>query len=126
MTVTLFGHIGGKTRLAPLILSALGRFDRLQYREPFFGGGAIGLHVMDHGGKDIWVNDIDVGTTASGCPSSIFRNELKSLVNDFKPSTKRFIELKSFLLSGSVVVTNEDIIRSASLNSLVIRCRFHR
>lgn len=53
MTEPLWKYMGGKRKLAPTILEALGPCDR--YVEPFVGAGAVALA---RGGR-VWINDID-------------------------------------------------------------------
>ncbi len=53
MTEPLWKYMGGKRKLAPVILEALGPCDR--YVEPFVGAGAVALA---RGGR-VWINDID-------------------------------------------------------------------
>ena len=58
MTEPLWKYMGGKRKLAPTILSAIGPCDR--YVEPFVGAGAVALA---RGGR-MWINDIDAPLVA--------------------------------------------------------------
>ena len=57
---------GGKTKLGNQIVQRLvgqAGHDGLEYREPFFGGGSIGLKLLSDNAemKRIWINDRDIG-----------------------------------------------------------------
>jgi DNA adenine methylase len=66
------------------------------YREPFFGAGAIGFHVLgklDHR-CDVWLNDIDSDLVCLW--RSVLKNhvELIRKITRFKPSTDAFYQFK--------------------------------
>lgn len=102
--MSFFRYPGGKSKLRTEIihklLSKLGS-SFLQYREPFFGGGGIGLRLLEIAPniKDVWINDKDVGIACLWF--SVLHNpeELKKRIRQFKPSVKLFYEIKEELLS---------------------------
>jgi DNA adenine methylase len=108
---TLFGYVGGKSLLKPRILEALSRFEKSPYREPFFGGGSVGLHMMAYYRSEVWVNDWDVAIHCLWQCVKRFPDQLKALVREFQPSRDNFYKLKAFLLSNPVPVGDDDIIR---------------
>jgi len=108
---TLLACPGGKARLSPFILETLNRFKRVQYREPFFGGGSIGLEMMNRSDRDIWVNDRDVGIHCLWQCVKRFPRHLKALIRGFAPSREQFLKLKRFLLSNPVPFTDDDVLR---------------
>jgi DNA adenine methylase len=110
MSEVLYGYVGGKTRLKPHILEALSRFPKCQYREPFFGGGSVGLHMMKWCDRPIWINDRDAGIHAIWQCVSRYPENLKHLVRRFKPSSDAFDILKSYVLRNPVAKTGKDII----------------
>jgi DNA adenine methylase len=69
---------------------------RIEYREPFFGGGAIGFDVlaMLPSYARIWVNDKDFGMACLW--RSVYQNheQLIRLVSTFKPTTDAFYQFK--------------------------------
>ena len=76
----------------PLFRNQLG----LEYREPFFGAGAIGfrfLQMLDRGAR-VWLNDIAPGIVALW--NSVWKNpsELCEQIFRFKPSTESFYKFK--------------------------------
>jgi DNA adenine methylase len=62
---SFFRYPGGKSKLRGEITAILNRLidgEDVQYREPFFGGGSIGLNMVStHGIRKLWMNDKDVG-----------------------------------------------------------------
>jgi DNA adenine methylase len=108
---TLLAYPGGKTRLRPFILATLDRFRRVQYREPFFGGGSIGLEMMNRSDRDIWINDKDIGINCLWQAVERFPQHLKALIRGFAPSREQFQKLKTFLLSNPDPFTDEDVLR---------------
>lgn len=71
--------------------------DGCEYREPFFGAGAVGMHFLGSlpRGTRIWLNDLDYGlvsmwNTILDCP-----DELIEQIDVFEPSAERFYEFKA-------------------------------
>lgn len=98
---------GGKTKIKKTILSKLIKIydndnDINEYREPFFGGGSIGLEFIKESPniKNFWLNDKDFGIYALW--KSVLSNptELKFLVREFVPTVGKFYEFKNDLLFG--------------------------
>ena len=63
---SLVRYPGGKFKLRGQIAQRLAEqaeHDGLEFREPFFGGGSIGLKLLsdDMGMRRFWINDKDVG-----------------------------------------------------------------
>jgi DNA adenine methylase len=100
---SLFRYPGGKHKLLNHILKSVGSalVDR-EYREPFFGGGSVGINVVKKfQPTKIWINDFD---TALADLWTMVMNEpdlLKDAVNQFTPSVEAFYAFKK-LLSGDI------------------------
>lgn len=66
--MTFFRYPGGKSKLKnEIALRALPMMEDVdEYREPFFGGGSVGLHLLPQAPwvKHVWLNDIDPGIAA--------------------------------------------------------------
>ncbi len=98
---SFFRYPGGKYKLLKQILIAIGETigDR-EYREPFFGGGSVGINVIkEFKPTSVWVNDFDVPLADLW---SMVMNQpelLKGAVNEFEPSVDAFFSFKE-LLSG--------------------------
>jgi DNA adenine methylase len=110
MSEVLYGYPGGKTRLRPYLLQALSKFSADEYREPFFGGGSVGLHMVREFSGSVWINDMDAGIVAIWQAVARFPKQLKELVGRFKASTGAFNRLKSFLLNNPVALTMAEMI----------------
>lgn len=67
-----------------------------EYREPFFGSGAIGLKVLGQlpPRSPVWLNDIDADLVCMWQAVQATPNELCRLVRAFKPSVDLFFEYK--------------------------------
>src|SRR6516162_3862922 len=72
-----------------------------EYREPFFGSGAIGFALLEHGVKQVWFNDRDPGISCLW--NAVFNDSvrLEALISDFVPSVDAFHSYKNDLLSPS-------------------------
>ena len=65
--MSLFRYPGGKKKIKTIITSKLIELSKshanesLQYREPFFGGGSIGILFLSESAttSNIWINDKD-------------------------------------------------------------------
>lgn len=68
-----------------------------EYREPFFGAGAIGFRVMEDLSPlcRVWLNDKDYWLVCLWNAVKETPNELRKLILKFKPSPERFFEFKS-------------------------------
>lgn len=123
MTMSFFRYPGGKAKLSKQIVERLVAQgdEATEYREPFFGGGGIGLQVLaktqpteiKENGADgkkhitikppelkitkIWINDLDVGVASLW--TSVIRHpeELKDRIRDFTPSQDAFDKFKKEL-----------------------------
>ena len=68
-----------------------------EYREPFFGSGAIGFRIMDSLSArcKVWLNDRDYWLVCLWNAVKDSHDELISMVREFKPSADKFFEFKS-------------------------------
>jgi DNA adenine methylase len=141
---SFFRYPGGKSKFRDEILTAIAATsnDAMEYREPFFGGGSVGLMVLednDHtkqvsqdpfdllfsfdtptkgknakektfGYRSFWINDKDVGIFSLW--NAVINNpeELKELVNSFKPSIQAFDDYKQFFLDNPTPTTISEIV----------------
>lgn len=99
-----FRYPGGKSKLAKFILPRIKKTitenkSIAEYREPFFGGGSIGLKVLDFGIENFWINDYDYSVHCLWHSVINFPDELKKLVLNFKPTVESFYEIKDILNS---------------------------
>lgn len=102
MGLSIIRYPGGKTKLKTQIVAELMRFvpenKDLEYREPFFGGGSIGLEFIARSGiNKVWINDKDVGIAALWTAVIHYPHYLKELVSAFEPSVEKFDQYKDEL-----------------------------
>lgn len=101
----LIRYPGSKAKLHPHIMRqipdeiALGLWSNArewEYREPFFGSGAIGFRVMESlsGNCKVWLNDKDYWLVCLWNSVKDTPRELMKLVMDFTPSPDNFFEFK--------------------------------
>ena len=96
--MSFFRYPGGKKKFKGIILEQLNKFNTHEYREPFFGGGSIGLHyALD---CPIWINDKDYGIFCLWESVRKYPNELKKLVKEYTPSLEDFYNFKEILLNN--------------------------
>ena len=120
-----FRYPGGKTKLADLIADRLRECltkDMVEYREPFFGGGGIGLRVMATCPriKKLWINDKDPGVASLWTSVIRYPGGLRQRVMDFKPSVEAFDEFRQRLLALKSAPTDMTEIISAGFMKLAI------
>ncbi len=88
--MSFFRYPGGKTKLRSQIIDRLIQLSTdksLEYREPFFGGGSIGLKfIASSNNQNIWINDKDIGITCLWSSLINFPGQFKKKVIEFIPS----------------------------------------
>lgn len=105
--MSFFRYPGGKKKLRKEILSKIESFTEestVEFREPFFGGGSIGVEFLKrccgslfNSIKKVWINDFDIGISCLWTSVIRYPNEFKDKINSFVPSTSNFYEFKDFL-----------------------------
>jgi len=109
----LIRYPGSKAKLCGPILDAmpdeivLGLWSNAhawEYREPFFGSGAIGFRIMDSLSARcrVWLNDRDYWLVCLWNAVKDCHRDLITMVRKFKPSADKFFEFKA--QDGSVDV----------------------
>ncbi len=97
----VFRYPGGKTKLLPLLLRVLGQKQELPYREPYFGGGSVGLGALaQRRVRDAWINDCDPGIAAVWEAVRDHSEELQQRVLGFQPSVESFKLFRSNSLTN--------------------------
>ena len=110
--MSFFRYAGGKSKLREPILTKLGAIctpNCQQYREPFFGGGSVGLNFLpSHGNwlfarnmSRVWINDKDIGIAHLWTSVIKFPRKLCEKVEQFTPSVQAFYDIKQELLEYS-------------------------
>lgn len=98
--MSFFRYPGGKSKLQKQLLPLLESTDTtLEYREPFFGGGSVGLAFLkaNPSWSHVWINDFDPGIACLWEAVIQKPEELKQKVRDFVPTVAAFDEMKRLL-----------------------------
>jgi DNA adenine methylase len=128
--MSLLRYPGGKSKLRLQITLSLrevaNRSDH-EYREPFFGGGAVGLGLLlsDSPPTQIWINDADPGIAALWTALIRFPDKLKARILNFIPSVDAFDDFKRRLLRvGHLPSDNGDLVALAFEKLAIHRLSF--
>jgi len=97
---------GGKDKLKGYLIDPISCFFKNQknsldyeYREPFFGGGAIGLDLLKKDlFKNIWINDKDYSLSCLWSSVINNPNDLIDKIYDYTPSPENFNKTKKYLI----------------------------
>lgn len=112
--MSFFRYPGGKSKLRNQIVSrliTLANDNNLEYREPFFGGGSIGLMVFDECQiEKAWINDKDLGISCLWTSLIQHPHLLKNKVKKFIPSIQKFDEFKTKLTSQKKIIDTDDLV----------------
>jgi site-specific DNA-adenine methylase len=93
---SLLRYPGGKTKLLKPVLFELLRDDRTyEYREPFFGGGAVGFGYLEANpdARKVWLNDKDPGIASLWTAAMWYPDDLKGRIRAFRPVPELFDEI---------------------------------
>jgi DNA adenine methylase len=101
--MSFFRYPGGKAKFQDKIEHKIverTKREGLQYREPFFGGGGIGLKFLENNPsvKSVWINDRDIGIASLWSSVLAYPTMLKAYVRAFEPTPAKFYEFKEELL----------------------------
>ena len=122
--MSFFRYPGGKSKLRAKIVEQLNTQadDDLQYREPFLGGGSIGLRLLSDNSNitDIWINDKDIGIACLWTAAIQYYEEFKERVKSFVPSVAAFYEFKAELTTISTLPEQRDHIVDIGFKKLAI------
>lgn len=116
MKMGFFRYPGGKSKIRNQIVNEINKniIDRdIEYREPFFGGGSIGLSFLYSNTKikKIWINDFDLGISSLWTSVMNYSNLLQRFIKKFKPSVEEFDQIKEELsLSKPVFKTDKEMV----------------
>jgi len=83
MRRTLFRYAGGKGKIVKYLMGRMMEIGEgcVEYREPFFGGGSVGLEVMANNlFNNVWINDKDYGISCLWNSVINCTEELKDMI----------------------------------------------
>ena len=97
---------GGKSKLRNQIAQRLAEqaeHNGLEYREPFVGGGSVGLKLLSDNTDitKLWINDKDVGIACLWTAVIRYHDEFKEQVRRFTPSVEAFYDMRDELTTVS-------------------------
>jgi DNA adenine methylase len=121
---SLLRYPGGKKKLLSPILSRLIQHDDSgsEYREPFFGGGAVGFQYLMEcpGSRKIWINDRDPGIASLWTAVLWYPGDLKERIQGFRPSPEAFDEMKKQLRAATSQVQRRSEVVDIGFKKLAI------
>jgi len=120
---SFFRYPGGKAKLREPIVQLLAeQTNWTEYREPFFGGGAIGLDFMPKSPDltSAWLNERDVGLACLWTATLNYPAQLKNLVVSFEPSVPAFSEFKNELKTVDTMPIDGDELVNLGFKKLVV------
>lgn len=123
--MSFFRYPGGKKKLRYIISRYLNEYSKnksIEYREPFFGGGSIGINfILDNPfWKKIWLNDKDSGISNLWTSVIRYPEDLKKIILDFIPSIEKFDEYKFDLLNNDEIYNKKKDILDHGFKKLAI------
>lgn len=101
--MSFYRYPGGKAKLKDVITRQIIPHlenSALEYREPFWGGGSIGMEIVTHI-KNLWINDKDPGISALWLAVIHDPEQLKEQIRNFQPTVQDFDQFKEDLLTGN-------------------------
>ncbi len=121
----LLRYPGGKQKLSDRICLSFASIDSmksLEYREPFFGGGSIGIQMIKQYPQlsHIWINDLDFGISSLWTSVILYPDMLIEKVKSFIPSIDIYDEYKTSLLERRAYPDNPEDIVSVGFQKLAI------
>jgi DNA adenine methylase len=124
--MAFFCYPGGKTRVNSHIVKILDSFDCNQdteYREPFFGGGSVGLNylfVNEKNIENIWINDKDSNLCSVWEAVIKYPDDFKKKVWEFTPTVDNFFNDKHILKINSIVPQDKDHLLDIAVKKVAI------
>lgn len=126
--MSFFRYPGGKRKIKKIIKSKLLELSKpyasqpLQYREPFFGGGSIGLLFLSESAttNNIWINDKDKALCCLWNCIINYHDELIVLIKSFIPTVDKFYSIKKELLELEIIPIEKNKILDIALKKLAI------
>jgi hypothetical protein len=119
MSSILIPYLGSrrhfKPRILPHLMRAVSDGVVVEYREPFVGGGVVGLAMMSRCPNiGFWLNDRDFTVSALWWSVRYRPNDLADRVRAFTPTVAAFLDWKNYL-SGVVRLpeTAEELVEAA-------------
>lgn len=121
---SIIPYAGGKHKFSRTLLPELAAFkNKGQYREPFFGGGSIGLNMIPYSAS-AWVNDVEIGIACFWQCVAMYPHDLCKRVRDFVPDAQTFDDAKAFFATNPTPKTRRDKVELAVRKLVLQRSSF--
>ncbi len=122
---SFFRYPGGKSKLRKQIIEKINGITRnngFEYREPFFGGGSIGLLMLENNSNinKIWINDFNLGIASLWTALIKYPDLFKKKIQEFIPSVEAFYKFKEELTSKNCKLDTVDKIVDYGFKKLAI------
>lgn len=114
--MSFFRYAGGKKKLLDIIIKKLNEIknDELNYIEPFFGGGSVGLEFISNISGDIILNDKDEHISYIWTSIIKYPCLFKYYISKFTPTVDKYYEFKKILIGKEYSIkTDIDIVKIA-------------
>lgn len=121
--MSLLRYPGGKTKIKNIILSSFENLNTVlksNYIEPFFGGGSIGLHLLELGLSNIWINDRDPSIACLWTSVIKYPEKLIKKIKKYTPTVKSFFKIRKELIELENTPEKENDIVDIALKKLAI------
>jgi len=122
--MAIFRYPGGKTKLKKIILQYISEMEDhtfSEYREPFFGGGSIGLEIIKKKiFPSIWINDKDPALVCLWNSIIHFPHQLIRKIQSFTPTVDAFLDFKKNLLKLLSAPKDIDEVIEVGFQKLVV------
>ena len=114
---------GGKAKFGKLIVDRLSvPVESRQYREPFFGGGSIGINFLANNPhvKRAWINDKDAGMACLWTAVIRLPEQFKDRVMGFTPSVPAFFQFREELLAVAGMPDSDERLVDVAFKKIAI------
>lgn len=124
--LNFFRYAGGKQKLITFILPKIENYfqknqEYKTYIEPFFGGGSIGLSLLENPNIDNYIlNDIDVSLICLWQSVQFYKDKLIDKIKSYKPTVEDFFSFKKNLLNVDKFPNNKNDLIQCGFEKLVI------
>ncbi len=119
-----FRYPGGKTKLlTPIIGRLRANGEAAEYREPFFGGGSVGLKLFEgppRSLRSVWLNDKDPGIACLWSSALNYPTLLKDRLLCFVPSVEAFHAYRTELLHITAVPRDSHAVIDLAFKKLAV------
>ena len=123
--MTFFRYPGGKSKIRKRLCEKLNLISppsTFEYREPFFGGGSVGINFLSTVTKkpDLWLNDKDPGISSLWSAVINYPEELKERVCRFQPSIEHYNSFKNTLIENNAKTDSKESIVENGFQKLAV------